>query len=269
MANKRNPSRERPASATSKVPPRPSQQKRRPSGKQARQARTRRNRRFAWLGGVGGVAVVAAVIALVAVASGGSGHEQMPASVTGGSTDTQPTALVVPDTSGISGVVAYDTAGWPSASQNGPAGQALGHTHVDGHVAYSVIPPVGGDHNAEWMNCGVYDQPVPNERALHNLEHGAVWITYQPDLAPAEVQQLLAFEAHQSRLQGGSRYIDVSPYPGLPSPIVVSSWGFQLRLASPTDPRLQQFVDKFRNSATFSPEYQAPCTGGTGHPLQS
>ena len=67
---------------------------------------------------------------------------------------------------------------------------------------------------------------------------------------------------------GGSRYIDLTPYPGLPAPIVVSSWGFQLRLSSPTDPRLQQFVDKFRASQKYAPEYGSPCTGGTGTPLQ-
>ena len=110
MANKRNLSRERPAAPSpSKVPPRPSQQKRRPSGKQARQARSRRNRRFAWLAAVGGIAVVAAIVALVATASGGSGHEQIPAAVAGAATDSQPTPLVVTNSTGIAGVVAYDT----------------------------------------------------------------------------------------------------------------------------------------------------------------
>jgi len=68
--------------------------------------------------------------------------------------------------------------------------------------------------------------------------------------------------------QGSSRYVDLTPFPGLPSPIVASSWGFQLRLTSPTDPRLQQFVNKFRVSQQYSPEYPAPCTGGVGTPLQ-
>ena len=75
-------------------------------------------------------------------------------------------------------MVAYDTTGWPATSKNGPAGKGLGHNHVTGPVTYSVTPPVGGDHNAIWMNCGVYSQQVPTERAVHNMEHGAVWITY-------------------------------------------------------------------------------------------
>ena len=135
-----------------------------------------------------------------------------------------------------------------------------------------VIPPVGGPHNATWMNCGIYGQPVPNERAVHNLEHGAVWITYQPSLPPSQVSQLRALVDKQTMVPSAegaaSRYMDLSPYPGLPAPIVVSSWGFQLKLSSPTDSRLQQFVNKFRASATYTPEYGGACTGGVGTPLQ-
>jgi hypothetical protein len=238
----------------------------------AKERARKRRMRLAWLGG-GGVAVVAvvAVTVAVAVSGGGASSEVMPPAVSG-TTTTQPAALTVSNTTGISGVVAYDTTGWPAASHNGPASQALGHDHVPGPVTYSVTPPVGGAHNATWMNCGVYDQPVPNERAVHNLEHGAVWITYSPSLPASQVSQLRSFFSRQSVLNptgaGGSRYLDLTPYPGLSSPIVVSSWGFQLRLTSPTDPRLQQFVTKFRASQQYTPEYGGACTGGVGTPLQ-
>jgi hypothetical protein len=181
----------------------------------------------------------------------------------------QPAALIVANTSGISGVVAYDTTGWPIDRSDGPAAQALRHEHVAVPVAYSVTPPVGGDHSPIWLNCGVYDQPVPNELAVHDLEHGAVWITYRPSLPAIEVRELRAFEARQSLLAStGSRYVDVSPYPGLSAPIVISSWGFQLRVISPTDRRLQRFVDAFRASRVYAPEPGGECTGGLGTPLQ-
>jgi Protein of unknown function (DUF3105) len=67
----------------------------------------------------------------------------------------------------------------------------------------------------------------------------------------------------------GSRYLDLTPYPGLPAPIVASAWGFQLRLTSPTDPRLQEFVNRFRATQQYSPEYGGPCAGGLGTPLQT
>ena len=114
---------------------------------------------------------------------------------------------------------------------------------------------------------------MPGERAVHNLEYGAVWITYQPSLAAAEVSQLRAFVHEQTVLpstEGApSRYLDLTPYPGLTSPIVISSWGFQLKVSSPSDPRLRQFVNTFRASPKYTPEYGGACTGGLGTPLQT
>jgi hypothetical protein len=243
----------------------------------ARQRAQERRRRLIWFGGGGAVivAIVVAVAVVVVSSSHGSSittsSEVVPPAVAG-QTTVQAPAVTVPNATAISGVVAYDTTGYPAGSSNGPANGALPHLHVTGPVRYSVTPPVGGQHNAVWMTCGVYDKPVPSERAVHNLEHGAVWITYQPSLPSSEVSQLRTFFAGQTVLSaaggGGSRYIDLTPYPGLPAPIVVSSWGFQLRLSSPADPRLQQFVDKFRASQKYAPEYGSPCTGGTGTPLQ-
>jgi hypothetical protein len=241
---------------------------------QQRRAERRRNLIMVAAIVVVGGGLIGAVIAALPSGSGSGSRskEVMPPAVAPGTPETQPTPLTVANTSGIPGVVAYDTTGWPASSHNGPSSRALGHNHVPGPVTYAVTPPVGGDHNATWMNCGIYDKPVPNERGVHNLEHGAVWITYQPSLPTSEVNTLRAFVERQSMLspsgQGSSRYMDLTPYPGLPSPIVVTSWGFQLRLSSPTDPRLQQFVNKFRVSKTYTPEYGGPCTGGVGTPLE-
>ena len=244
------------------------------AAQRAAQRRAEKRRRVIMISAIASAAVIilGVIVGYVATRGGGS-HEAIPPGVSSGTTNVQPAALVVPNTSGISGVVAYDTAGWPSASTNGPAAKALGHTHVTGPVQYSVTPPVGGDHNAVWMNCGIYDKPVPNERAVHNLEHGAVWITYQQSLPQSEVNALRAFVEKQTTISPGgspaSRYMDLTPYPGLSSPIVISSWGFQLKVSSPTDPRLQQFVNKFRVSQAYTPEYGGPCTGGVGTPLQT
>jgi hypothetical protein len=118
------------------------------------------------------------------------------------------------------------------------------------------------------MNCGVYDEPVPSERAVHNQEHGAVWITYRPDLPRGQVAALEAFVRRQplvvvtsggARFETHQRYIDLSPFPGLPAPIVLSSWAHQLRVGSADDPRLQRFVDTFRVNPKYSPEYGPTC----------
>jgi hypothetical protein len=223
------------------------------------------------------VVIIGGIAGYLATRSSGGGsstaNEVLPPAVASGAPLVQAAPLEVANTSGISGVVAYDTAGWPTTSKNGPTAKALGHDHVPGPVTYAVTPPVGGDHNAQWMNCGIYSQAVPNERAVHNLEHGAIWITYLPSLPAQEVSALRAFVEKQSMVSpagtAASRYMDLTPYAGLPSPIVITSWGFQLKVSSPNDPRLQQFVDKFRATPAYSPEYGGPCTGGLGTPQQT
>ena len=129
-----------------------------------------------------------------------------------------------------------------------------GGNHVDGKIDYKESPPVGGEHNAVWLNCGTYDTPVPNEHAVHALEHGAVWITYQPDLPKADVKKL------DDALP--DTYTVLSPYEGkMPGPIVLSAWDHQLTVESADDPRIKGFIKEYRQGKQ-TPEPGAACTGG-------
>lgn len=131
-------------------------------------------------------------------------------------------------------------------------------THVEGDVDYEMSPPAGGDHNATWLNCGIYDEPVPNVNAVHALEHGAVWITYNPDVVDGDDITAL-------RTQLPSTYIVVSPFPDLQSPLVASAWGAQVELEGVDDERIAPFLEKFWQSPT-GPEPGAPCSGGIDGP---
>src|SRR5690242_677820 len=88
-----------------------------------------------------------------------------------------------------------------------------GGQHIDGNINYPQTPPVGGPHNPVWQNCGIYDTAIRNENAVHSMEHGAVWVTYSPDLPADQIKQL------QDMMRGQS-YELLSPYAGLPAPIV-------------------------------------------------
>jgi len=135
---------------------------------------------------------------------------------------------------------------------------ALARNHVQGKVDYPQTPPVGGDHAPIWQNCGYYSQPIVNEQGVHSMEHGAVWITYSPDLPPDQVGVL-------RKLAESQTYILVSPFPGLPSPVVASAWGAQLELPSATDPELAAFLKQYRQSPK-APEPGAACSGASGTP---
>lgn len=126
--------------------------------------------------------------------------------------------------------------------------------HTTAPVTYEQSPPVGGDHNAIWLNCGVYPSAVPNELAVHALEHGAVWVTYSPDLPADQVTALK--EAIPDT------YMVLSPFEGLTSPVVASAWGAQLELTGADDPRLAGFISTYRQGPQ-TPEPGAACTGGS------
>ena len=130
-------------------------------------------------------------------------------------------------------------------------------THVEGTVKYDMSPPAGGPHNPTWLNCGVYSEPVPNEYAVHDLEHGAVWITYSPDLSATDLEALKAVTP--------DTYAVLSPFPDLDAPIAISAWGAQLKVTDPDDPQLQDFIDRYWR-ASDAPEPGAPCTGGLDAP---
>ncbi len=131
---------------------------------------------------------------------------------------------------------------------------SLPRNHVTGTVLYPQTPPVGGDHNATPLTCGGYEKPVPNENAaVHSLEHGAVWITYQPGLAAVQLAALKG-------LVRGNDYRLLSPYTALPAPIVVTAWGTQLSVSSADDPRLAKFVRVYTQGPT-TPEPGAVCQG--------
>jgi Protein of unknown function (DUF3105) len=135
----------------------------------------------------------------------------------------------------------------------GPGGQ-----HTEGEVDYAQSPPAGGEHNPVWQNCGFYDEPVRDEVAVHSLEHGAVWITYTPDVAQDEIERL-------RDLSEGNDFVLVSPYPDQGSPIVATAWGKQLSLESAEDSDLERFVNAYTQGPQ-TPEPGATCTGGFGDP---
>ena len=55
--------------------------------------------------------------------------------------------------------------------------------HTLSAVVYPQTPPAGGEHHPTGLNCGIYSEAVPNVNAVHALEHGAVWVTYDPKLS--------------------------------------------------------------------------------------
>jgi hypothetical protein len=135
--------------------------------------------------------------------------------------------------------------------------EVKGGLHVDANqrVAYDRFPPVGGPHDNVWADCTgmVYTAAVRNENMVHAMEHGSVWIAYNPD----QVKDA-ALDKLKSKVEG-QPYTMLSPYPGLDKPISLQSWGHQLKLDKADDGRIDDFIKSLRANRFTTPEPGGRC----------
>ena len=146
----------------------------------------------------------------------------------------------------ISGIVNYrENSDKSIASRN----------HKTGALTYTTNPPVGGDHSPRWENCtgDVYTEPSPKENAVHSLEHGAVWVTYKQGLPADQVEKLA------DKVQGQD-YMLMSPVAGLDKNVSLQAWGYQLKVDSVNDSRIDAFIKALRLNASV--ETGAACSSG-------
>lgn len=120
------------------------------------------------------------------------------------------------------------------------------------------MPPPGGVHAPAWLNCGIYTEPVEAKNAIHSLEHGAVWLTYDPELPETDIKILQELAADQA-------YTILSPFPGLRTSVVIVAWGLRFQTDSVTDARILEFLLTYQQGPQ-TPEPGAPCQGGLGSP---
>ncbi|MEO0492851.1 MAG: DUF3105 domain-containing protein [Actinomycetota bacterium] len=136
----------------------------------------------------------------------------------------------------------------------------FGAGHVLCEVEYASSPPTSGDHFPTWQNCGFYTEPVRDETAVHSLEHGAIWIAYDPELdalTQDEIATVVGLDDH---------YL-ASPYPGLANPIVLTAWQRQLAVESMSDPAVAEFIDRqLGRVSETAPEAGVSCGNAVGAP---
>lgn len=134
----------------------------------------------------------------------------------------------------------------------------LGRNHVTKKVDYPMTPAAGGDHSQAWANCqgDVYDKPLGEENAVHSLEHGAVWITYNDKASAGDIKKL-------GQKVSTTPYTLMSPVKEQKGALTLTAWGRQLTVTKASDPRVEQFLGKYVQGEQ-TPEPGAACTGGVG-----
>ncbi len=99
------------------------------------------------------------------------------------------------------------------------------HIYPPSPITYTEAPPTIGPHRPDWATFGEFAF-LPEQRWLHNLEHGAVALLYHPCAPQAMVESLRAFAKAQVPLPGDPAYRQIlSPYPNLPHAIALVTWG--------------------------------------------
>lgn len=115
--------------------------------------------------------------------------------------------------------------------------QAAKHIEIgQAHDPYDSNPPTSGPHYVEPAKAGVYASPLPDEQLVHNLEHGYVWISYNPDKTSADVVAKLATTV------GAYTKTILTPRVSDDTSIALVSWGKILKLDSMDETKIDEFV---------------------------
>ena len=134
----------------------------------------------------------------------------------------------------------------PEKSIPGTAFPILGREHIPVgtfHPEYNSNPPTSGSHYVKEAEWGVYQNELPDEQLIHNLEHGGIWISYKPDIDPA-IKAKLESIGNNNR---GS--VVVAPRTMNDSMIAVASWGRLEKLDKFDEVEIINFIDENKNKS--------------------
>lgn len=115
----------------------------------------------------------------------------------------------------------------PETVQPGEIHNDLGREHLSAgeSVDYGGSePPTSGVH-ATPVPKGFYEKELKDENIIHNLEHGYVYISYQPDLSEKVINEIrqLFFEPFSNKDFRPNKVI-MAPRAANESKIILSSW---------------------------------------------
>lgn len=129
--------------------------------------------------------------------------------------------------------------------QKGEAISLQPATHIEigaTHDPYNSNPPTSGPHYAQPADWGVYQQALPDEQLVHNLEHGGIWISYKD----VDAQTKGELEAIGREYSGA---VIVTPRPNDDAKICLSSWGRLEKLDSFNRDEIISFIRANKNKS--------------------
>ena len=138
---------------------------------------------------------------------------------------------------------------------------ARNHVGEGQAVEYNSIPPTSGDHWPRWSQCGFFEEALPDERIVHNLEHSNIVVSY--NLAtPEEVKQLkdVMGRIDLAGRTGVSRFYEKIPE----GTVALAAWGVSDIMKGIDEERINTFFDHY--AGTLGPEGNIPCVNSGVRP---
>jgi hypothetical protein len=110
------------------------------------------------------------------------------------------------------------------------------------HAAYTTNPPTSGPH-ASAERGGFYANEIPDEMAVHNLEHGFIWISYK-NIPENQVLQIRALaKDNPGRLIASKRVKNDT------DGVILASWGKMLTLSRYDETLAKGFIKRNVNKS--------------------
>ena len=126
------------------------------------------------------------------------------------------------------------------------------HRPVGEFISYSTTPPTSGPHwgTPEWAECGIHQAQVPDERIVHNMEHGQVVISYN---LPNEEDVARLLDVAEG-LPDMESWTVVRPYDKIEEgTVAVTAWGVMDIVQGVDEDRIRQFYTTYARNR-FSEE---------------
>ena len=161
-------------------------------------------------------------------------------------------SLILPMIGGIGGGPNTETPEGPGKKM-----ERQGREHVQEgteHPPYNSAPATSGWHYPQPLapvSWGIHDSFIPEEKRIHNLEHGGISITYN---CPEDCQDIISeLEGIVLRAREENMKVLLSPYPGTEGKITLTAWTFIESLNNYDKDKIIDFIDSHHNSPN-SPE---------------
>lgn len=110
------------------------------------------------------------------------------------------------------------------------------------YQGYNSNPPTSGPHYENPALAKFYNQELPDEQIVHNLEHGQIWIAYRPDLAQEIIKKLKKFSG---------KNVIITPRSKNDTDIALVAWGildkFNIENGTLNSQRIKDFILRYQN----------------------